>query len=105
MSTVALANSVCSTNRLYYGSGNTAICGVHTLQQVLHNSRPEVSAKYVPSKAAGSKVSSCIYAACLLLQEQIRVLTQRRVELTAAEEAAKASPEEQREVLGDWDSF
>lgn len=43
-----------------------------------------------------------IHAACLLLQEQIRVLTQRRVELTAAEEAAKASPEEQREVLGDW---
>jgi hypothetical protein len=33
-----------------------------------------------------------------LLQEQIRVLTQRKVELAAAEEAAKASPEDQKEV-------
>lgn len=37
-------------------------------------------------------------AAPLFVQEQIRVLTQRKVELAAAEEAAKASPEEQKEV-------
>jgi hypothetical protein len=32
------------------------------------------------------------------LQEQVRLLTQRKVELAAAEEATKASAEEQREV-------
>lgn len=32
------------------------------------------------------------------MQGQIRVLTQRKVELAAAEEAAKASPEDQKEV-------
>ena len=35
---------------------------------------------------------------CCPLQEQIRVLTQRKVELAAAEEVAKAPPEEQKEV-------
>jgi hypothetical protein len=33
-----------------------------------------------------------------MLQEQIRALTQRKVELAAAEEAAKASPEDQKKV-------
>jgi hypothetical protein len=40
----------------------------------------------------------CNYYLSALLQEQIRVLTQRKVELAAAEEAAKASPEDQKEV-------
>lgn len=31
-------------------------------------------------------------------QEQIRVLTQRKMELAATEEASKASPEEQKQV-------
>jgi hypothetical protein len=35
-----------------------------------------------------------------MLQEQIRALTQRKVELAAAEEGSKASPEEQKEVGG-----
>jgi hypothetical protein len=33
------------------------------------------------------------------LQEQLKLLTERKYELAAAEEAAKASPEEQREAL------
>lgn len=38
---------------------------------------------------------SCVVSA---VQEQVRVLTQRKVELAAAEEAAKASPDDQKEV-------
>lgn len=34
-----------------------------------------------------------------VLQEQLKLLTERKYELAAAEEAAKASPEEQREAL------
>lgn len=36
---------------------------------------------------------------CLHLQEQLKLLAERKYELAAAEEAAKASPKEQREAL------
>lgn len=42
-----------------------------------------------------STAVSCVVSA---MQEQIRVLMQRKVELAASEEAAKASPEDQKEV-------
>lgn len=54
------------------------------------------AAHAVPSACSARRQYPTV--ACPMQQEQIRVLTQRKMELAATEEAAKASPEEQKQV-------
>ncbi|KAF6253295.1 intraflagellar transport protein IFT-71/74 [Scenedesmus sp. NREL 46B-D3] len=51
------------------------------------------------SAAEGELGRNTFKQRALELQEQLKLLTERKYELAAAEEAAKASPEEQREAL------